>query len=618
MAHAATLHSAPGQKQRIILARGIGLIVSPVTAGLYSLNVLGRMMMEWISIASRAIELLSQTIAPSGSVERTRTANIERSQTVNVTRGRALALEKETDKQAPVPGPRARPPVRRGSDPGPLRSFNSEDSIVEIESPQDQTRYQNEELQKSPIHSSINIISTALISKNPRRRKRSTIEIRNEMPHTTHSRAIIAGAVGIHVPKRYERLLSYRGWERLKRGHFREVSSEYTRLPSSDPAFQEFSQYILPPTALILDNSFRVYPESKFRDAAVGLLQFGFGLYQVISDDARMSVEINGLASPYMLVLPYLGMALVNTFINILDPPYSVITVLDVSERVSQAITFENDTTGFCLSPTTSISPNNVQSSSPSRRLARQPSSTSAYSKKSNIRFDSSVLREDKPLHSAPVTGSQTPYSTLAYSEQDGTWPELMEWLDIAYANRIDVCPVDRFYRTPWLSHAIIIGQFLWGAFNALLVPVIMLIVVGTWTKFRTSSYGWSLGFNILTLFGLPFVQFILTTSHSFVRLLRDLRGRKEHGADYWEPKSRDVDPEMGTPKHWWSWITKQDEKRSPWWDIVAQSVGLYFPVRKTVIFAYVFLVVGVVMCEFVFVGINLRRSLECNMSVLI
>jgi hypothetical protein len=572
-------------------------------------------MLEWISVTSRAIELLSQKIAQSDPVERTGRANIERSQTITVTGG-PPASEKRTGEQAPVPGPRTRARVRRGSDPGPLRPLNDHDSIVTIESPQDQTRNQNEEIQKSPIHSSIRVISTALHSKDPQQKKRSTIEVIHEMPHTTHTRAVIAGAVGIHVPKRYERLLRSRGWERLKRGHFREVSSEYTRLPSSDPAFEEFLQYILPPTALILDNSFRVYPESKFRDAAVGLLQFGFGLYQVISSDARMSVETNGLASPYMLVLPYLGMALVNTCINILDPPYSVITVLDVSQRVSQAITFENDAAGLCLSPATTIGPNNVQSSSPPRRLARVSSSTSTYNKRPNIRFDSSALKDDKSLDS-PVTGSRTPYSTLAYSSQDGTWSELMEWLDVAYENRIDICPVDRFYRTPWLSHAIIILQFLWGAFNALLVPVIMLIVVGTWTKFRTSSYGWSLGFNMITLFGLPFVQFILTTGHSLVRLLRDLRGRKEHGADYWEPRSREVDPEMGTQKHWWSWITKHDEQRSPWWDMAAQSVGLYFPVRKTIIFAYVFLIVGVVMCEFVFVGINLRRSLECNMSVL-
>lgn len=569
-------------------------------------------MLEWISFASRAIELLSQRVAQTDPTGR---ANIERSQTIMVTSGQP-ASEKRTGEQAPVPGPRTRARVRRGSDPGPSRPFNEHDSIVTIDSPQDQNRNQNEEIQKSPIHSSIRVLSTALHSKGTQRKKRSTTEVIHEMPHTTHTRAVIAGAVGIHVPKRYERLLRSRGWERLKRGYFREVSSEYTRLPSSDPAFEEFSQYILPPTALILDNSFRVYPESKFRDAAVGLLQFGFGLYQVISSDARMSVEINGLASPYMLVLPYLGMALVNTCINILDPPYSVITVLDVSQRVSQAITFENDAAGFCLSPTTTISPNNGQSSPP-RRLARESSSTSAYNKKPNIRFDSSVLRDDKLPPSGPVTESRTPYSTLAYSSQDGTWSELMEWLDIAYENRIDVCPVDRFYRTPWLSHAIIILQFLWSAFNALLVPVIMLIVVGTWTKFRTSSYGWSLGFNMLTLFGLPFVQFILTTGNSFVGLLRDLRGRKEHGAHYWEPRSRDVDPEMGTQKHWWSWIMKHDEQRSPWWDIVAQTVGLYFPVRKIVIFAYVFLIVGVGMCEFVFVGINLRRSLECNMSVL-
>jgi hypothetical protein len=76
------------------------------------------------------------------------------------------------------------------------------------------------------------------------------------------------------------------------------------------------------------------------RDAIAGLLQLGFGLYQLlVSMDARFSVQKDGLASPYLLVLPYLGMAAVNTVINILDPPYSVITVLDISHARDGCLT---------------------------------------------------------------------------------------------------------------------------------------------------------------------------------------------------------------------------------------------------------------------------------------
>src|SRR5271154_6013915 len=64
LCHAATLHSAPGQGRRIILARGIGMIFSPITAGLYSLMALGRMGVAWLSIAARTIELLAKIMAP--------------------------------------------------------------------------------------------------------------------------------------------------------------------------------------------------------------------------------------------------------------------------------------------------------------------------------------------------------------------------------------------------------------------------------------------------------------------------------------------------------------------------------------------------------------------------
>jgi hypothetical protein len=58
--HAATLHVAPGQRRRVVTARGIAMIFSPVTAGLYSLMSLGRMGVAWISILSRTFEVLAK------------------------------------------------------------------------------------------------------------------------------------------------------------------------------------------------------------------------------------------------------------------------------------------------------------------------------------------------------------------------------------------------------------------------------------------------------------------------------------------------------------------------------------------------------------------------------
>src|SRR5579871_1499939 len=64
LCHAATLHAAPGQFRRVTFARGLGMIFSPVTAGLYSLMSLGRMGVAWLSIAARTIELIARIMAP--------------------------------------------------------------------------------------------------------------------------------------------------------------------------------------------------------------------------------------------------------------------------------------------------------------------------------------------------------------------------------------------------------------------------------------------------------------------------------------------------------------------------------------------------------------------------
>ena len=210
-----------------------------------------------------------------------------------------------------------------------------------------------EQLQTSPILSSINIATT--LAANPRRLRQCSvnaqIDIRKELPHRMHTRAVIAGAIAIHAPKKFERLLRNRNWEQLTPESFREISTEYNRIPESDPAFKEFFQYTLPPTAVLLDSEIRIYPESTFREAAAGLLQLGFGLYQLVSSDGQFSVERDGLASPFLIVLPYLGMAAINTVMNILDPPYTVVTVLDISSAARQKYLPNRESEVF-LSPT--------------------------------------------------------------------------------------------------------------------------------------------------------------------------------------------------------------------------------------------------------------------------
>ena len=63
--------------------------------------------------------------------------------------------------------------------------------------------------------------------------------------------------------------------------------------------------------------------------------------------------------------------------------------------------------------------------------------------------------------------------------------------------------------------------------------------------------------------------------------------------------------------------MTGRIKDRSTWWDLIAQSLGIYFPVRKTIISIYVFVIVGVATTEFILVGFNLMRTLNCEMDLL-
>jgi hypothetical protein len=341
-----------------------------------------------------------------------------------------------------------------------------------------------------------------------------------------------------------------------------------------------------------------------FREASAGLLQLGFGLYQLVSEDAHFSVQRDGLASPYLLIMPYLGMAMVNSVINMLDPPYTVVTVLDISPHArhhmmsslaemsaepSRRSTIEY----FPSSNTFPLTPATV------RRVARPRSPA--------LHVDTSTQSEKFPAPTL-VNTPQSPIPPAASSDDKATWAEFLQWLEFAYGRRIDVSPVDRLYRTHWISHSLIIGEFLHNTISGLLIPLVLLAVVGGWTKFKTSNYGLSLAFNLLALFGLPFLQFMLYAHHHVVRLVRVLRSRDEYEEN--PPEGKDEEKVRFCGVRWWSRNMRQ---RSMWWTTIAQSVGLYFPARRSVIIVYTSVVVGVAVCEFVFVGINLQRTMMCQ-----
>jgi hypothetical protein len=70
------------------------MIFSPVTAGLYSLNILGRMVMAWISIMSRTVELLARIMTPNEPLHKTTMSLTERRHTVALMNDRDLISER--------------------------------------------------------------------------------------------------------------------------------------------------------------------------------------------------------------------------------------------------------------------------------------------------------------------------------------------------------------------------------------------------------------------------------------------------------------------------------------------------------------------------------------------
>jgi hypothetical protein len=641
--HALTLHVAPGQYSAVVMFRAVGMIFSPVTAGLYSLMSLGRMGVAWLSILARSIELLHRILAPEKETQFGVPHNLHEKRSNTFELGdihERRETESMDDAISPTANPRFRlsrsnsvPDLRPSgdrtqSDPSPFQPTSERPNLPERRSDSTTAQSAQSPLQESPLVSTIKLAATMAVHRDRLRQSNGTIDVGSELPHRMHTRAVIAGAVAIHVPRQFRELLRHRNWERLSR---REISTEYCRIPESDHAFDEFYQFILPPTATILDKTLRLHPGSVFREASGGLLQLGFGLYQLISDDARYSVARDGMASPFLLVLPYLGMAAVNTTINVIDPPYEAVTVLDISPQAREWLNRlrfggdfspRRDTRSTTDSNGTPVRYNIPPHRSITLRMPQRGTTNSGSEARPGtmFRLDTSTPYPSPQLVQSP--GSSVP-SFLSVPTDQLKWTDFVEWMDFAYGKRIDVSPVDRLYRTAWLTHSIIIGEFIYTTIVGLLIPAVLLAVVGGWTRLRTSNYGLSLAFNLLALFGIPFLQFVLYTHYRLGRMLREFRGRKEHGTFHNpEPSEKQLKQQRKREKArtmpvGWTAPANTRTKAMWWTSMIAMSVGIYFPTRKTIIVGYVILILGTSICEFVLVGINLQRTLECKEPLL-
>ena len=374
-----------------------------------------------------------------------------------------------------------------------------------------------------------------------------------------HAPAVTAGAIAIHVPQGFIKLLEGRKWERIGTTKHCSIATEHSRTIVSDPAFEVFAQFALPPAAVVLDDTLRLYPGERLRDATVGILQLIFGLYQLISDDAQYSVSRDGLASPFLVLLPYWISAFINTFVNLIEPPYTAITVLDISTQARN----------LCV-----VSPN-----LPTSR--EHPISL-------NLRL---------PNRGTPSNDSDLFWMTSPgwYSSED-----FLSWLSFAYTDRVDVGPVDRLYRSSWLSSMVIIGGAALDTVSGFVFLLGILAAVGGWSRFRTSNHGLSLAFNLMMIFGIPAIQFILYLQVIVQTVFAEFRARKEYRTFHYTV------PRYGVIKG------RHRRHRRPLWHLtIAESVGIRFHVRSEFLLAFALFVFGTSTCGFVLAGINL--TCFCN-----
>ena len=70
-----------------------------------------------------------------------------------------------------------------------------------------------------------------------------------------------------------------------------------------------------------------VAPQSSFSKNCVAVFQLGYSAFQVFCSDWS-TIRRDGLSSPYVAVIPYVLMSVVNLTVNTLVPTYAHVTIL--------------------------------------------------------------------------------------------------------------------------------------------------------------------------------------------------------------------------------------------------------------------------------------------------
>jgi hypothetical protein len=133
--------------------------------------------------------------------------------------------------------------------------------------------------------------------------------------------AALSGAIAIYIPTRFAPLVAGR-WERLQenqhatylnRRHSSHSRKDWQKLRKNHPDLvQDFYAYIVPPGSTFEKyKEHKIYPTSGLIRQVIAIFQVGISSYNLYGTYID-TIREDGLSSPYLIVVPYTIMSIVN------------------------------------------------------------------------------------------------------------------------------------------------------------------------------------------------------------------------------------------------------------------------------------------------------------------
>jgi len=178
--------------------------------------------------------------------------------------------------------------------------------------------------------------------------------------------ACMAGAVAIFIPLKFAPLVAGR-WRKVEdfqhvllqdHARYMEPGSRglgYTSRRHPPDRVKRYYMYILPATSEFPGYShFKIYPSSNVMRQFIALMQIGFAIYSLFIHFSG-SIQKSGLSSPFLIVLPYLIMSVVNLICSFLvnSYPHVAALVMDKTKlpEFNEGIILEKANTFSSLKP---------------------------------------------------------------------------------------------------------------------------------------------------------------------------------------------------------------------------------------------------------------------------